>query len=654
MTKKRRTQQTAQSEPEADRSSTFRFDLITAVLIAILCFVAYATVFGHDFINFDDDIYVYENARVSSGLTARSIAWAFTTFHATNWHPITWLSHQLDVSLFGMNAAGHHLINVVIHAANSVLVFFFLRALTGDLWKCAIAAGIFAVHPAHVESVAWIAERKDVLSTLFWLLASISYVRYTKDIADKRAYWASVILFAVGLMAKPMLVTFPFVLLLLDLWPLKRIAELNWTSLRPVLFEKIPFFALAAVSAVITVLAQGSGGAIQTLERFPLQDRLLNALVSYSKYLLMMVYPVDLGVWYPFDANFSTIQIAAAAIVFIGTSAVALWQIRSRPYLFVGWFWFVGTLVPVIGLVQVGRQALADRYTYVPYIGLSIAVIWLAADLAKRVNIPVIVPRVAGVIAVFTLTIVTFGQVKFWKNSETLYTRTLAVTKNNYLAEANYCQHLEQLNRLDEAVKHCGNAIEADPRGLDALNTLGTVQMKQGKLDDARRNFNSVIEINPDFALAYANLAIVETKQQNPRDALEYFQQGVARDAAGSFDSRRRAEGFSAIGASALVQKQYDVAIRAYEQALEAAPDNPDLQRNLANAYRAQGRVPDAIRLLESVIQKNPNSPEAYNSLGIVYAEQGRKQDAITQFQRALQISPNFSQAQSNLRKAME
>lgn len=650
---KKRTNQT--SAPAVQRVSTARGqDLIIVGLIALACVVIYYQVAGFDFINLDDDIYVYENAAVAKGLSARSIVWAFSSFDAANWHPITWISHQLDVTLFGLNAAGHHVVNLMFHIANSILLFVLVRNITGDKWKSAMVAAIFAVHPAHVESVAWIAERKDLLSTLFWLLTTFAYVRFTTDTENKRAYWIALLLFAVGLMAKPMLVTLPFVLLLLDYWPLRRIDEFSWPKLRPVVLEKLPFFALSGISAIVTIIAQRLGGAIQSFETFPIQDRVINSVVSYARYFVLMFYPADLGVWYPFDRSISVVAITASVIFVIGASALCVWQSRRRPYLFVGWFWFTGTLVPVIGVVQVGRQAFADRYTYLPFIGLSIALAWLMAEFFERVRVPARITQAAAAIVLIALSIVAFRQASYWKNSETLYTRTLQVTRSNYLVEANYCQYLEKLNRLDEAFAHCSVATENDPRGVVALNTLGTVQLKQGKLDDARRSFEKALELDAGYSLAYANLAVVDKNLLNVESAITYFDQAVSHDASGYFDSRRRAEGYSSIGAAALAQKRYDIAARSYEQALDAIPGNSDFQRNLAIAYRSLGRTGDAIRLLESIIQKQPNSPEAHNSLGIIFAEQNRKQEAIAEFQRALQINPNFSQAQSNLKKALE
>ena len=650
-TKKRR-RETESHVPSSSR--TLRYDLMVAGLLALFCIVVYYKVTGFDFINLDDDIYVYENAMVTAGLSAKSIAAAFASFHATNWHPITWISHQLDVSLFGSNAGSHHAMNVALHIANSILLFFLLSGMTADRWKSAIAAAVFAIHPTHVESVAWIAERKDVLSTLFMLLAFFAYWRYTRDIANKQRYWLTVLLFAIGLMAKPMLVTFPFLLLLLDYWPLKRIDEFRWANLRPVIVEKIPFLILSATSAVVTIVAQKSGGAVQSFETFSLQDRISNAIVSYEKYVGMMFYPANLGVWYPFDKNLTGLEVGGSAIFLIVVSAICIWQIRKRPYLFVGWFWFVGTLIPVIGIVQVGRQGLADRYTYIPYIGLSVAVIWLFAEFAERFRVPVVARGAVAGVAVAILGVVAYGQVSYWKNSETIYTRTLKVTENNYLVEANFCRYLDQLNRLDEASRHCSSAVAIDPRGVDGLNTLGDVQLKQGKLDDARQNFQKVTEIDSNYSLAYANLGIIETRSENFEAAINYFDEAVSHDAAGSFDAGRRADAYASIGSSALAKKKYDMSVKAYERAIDAVPNNGDFQRNLATSYRLLGRPEDAIRMIESLIQKTPNSPEAYNTLGIIYAEQNRMPEAIVQFQRALQINPGFSPAQSNLKKALE
>ncbi len=640
-----------------DEKATF-FDrnrsIVVMLVLVFLIAVIYAATLGFDFINLDDDQYVTNNPFVRSGLNFGVIRWALTAFYAANWHPITWLSHALDVTFFGVEAGGAHAVNVIFHTANSILLFYVVRLATGRFWESAAVAAIFAVHPTHVESVAWIAERKDVLSTLFWLLSTLFYIKYVRNTANRMFYIASLVLFAVGLAAKPMLVTLPFTLLLLDYWPLERIENFDIKKIWPLAREKLPFFALAAASSVVTIFAQQAGGAIQSTTIIPFTARLANAVVAYAKYAAMMFYPADLGVWYPFEANINPVVIAISAVVVIAISAVCIWQIRTRKYLFVGWFFFLGTLVPVIGILQVGRQALADRYTYVPYIGLSIAVAWLAADMFKRFKLPVQAVAAVGGIVVLALSTVAFKQVSYWKNAETIAERTLSVTRNNYLIESNYCNYLERLNRLDEAAAQCRAAIEHDPTLVEAWNNLGTVQMKQSKWDDARASFEKTLELAPEYSLAYGNLAKVETNAQNVAKALEYLNKAVAVDKSGFFDARRRAEAFSTIAAAAMKLQKYEVAADAYKNAIEAAPQDTELARNLAAAYRANGRANEAIPILLDVIKRNPNSAGAYNTLGIIYAEQNRKQDAIAQFQRALQINPNFAQAKANLQRAME
>lgn len=621
------------------------------VLLTVLVAVIYAATVGFDFINLDDDLYVTNNPAVRGGLSFGFIKWAFTTFYAANWHPVTWLSHALDVSFFGVEAGGAHAVNVILHAANSLLLFYLIRLMSGRFWESAAVAAIFAVHPAHVESVAWIAERKDVLSTLFWLLSTLFYVKYVRVTANRKFYFASLILFAAGLAAKPMLVTMPFTLLLLDYWPLGRIESFDPKSIWPLVREKLPFFALTAASSFVTIFAQQAGGAIQSTTIIPFTARLANALTAYAKYTAMLFYPAELGVWYPFDADIGPVTIAISAAVVIGTSAVCIWQIRERKYLFAGWFFFLGTLVPVIGILQVGRQAMADRYTYVPYIGLSIAVVWLASDLFKRFKLPVqVLAAICGIVVV-SLSTVAFKQVSYWKNTETISQRTLAVTRNNYLIESNYCNYLEKLNRLDEAAAQCRAAINHDPTLVEAWNNFGTVQMKQNKWDEARTSFEKTLELAPDYSLAYGNLAKVEAKAQNVAKAAEYLAKAMANDKVGFFDAKRRTDAYSNLAATAMKLQKYDIAADCYKTAVETAPQDTDLLRNLALAYRMSGRTQEAVSLLLDVIKRNPNSPEAFNTLGTIYAEQNRKSEAIQQFQRALQINPNFAQAKANLEK---
>ena len=668
--------------------------------LAAVCLIIYAQTIGFDFINLDDNLYVYENPFVSSGFNFTNFKWALTAFHAANWHPLTWISHQFDSGLFGLDARGHHAVNLIFHIVNSILLFVVVNKLTNAFWKSAIVAAIFAVHPAHVESVAWIAERKDVLSTLFWLLTTWAYLRYAEEEKGRRGerekgrrrakekesekaendaeksrcgeakskispspflpfspspfLFFSFSCFALGLMAKPMLVTLPFTLILLDYWALERFDKWNVASLLPLIKEKLPLFALTVLSAVITIFAQKAGGAIQTIETISLSDRVFNAIISYAKYLVMLFYPANLGVWYPFENNFSTLQIAASGVLLVGITALCLWQIKGRKYLFVGWFWFLGTLVPVIGILQVGRQSLADRYTYVPYIGLSIVFVWLFGELFERFKLNKTAVAVICGICLLVLTVLSFRQVSFWKTSETLYVRTLSITEKNYLVKNNFCYYLEKKNRFDEATAQCQAAIADDPNLPDAYNTLGTVQLKQNKFAEAKTNFDKAVEINPKSVLAFANLAVVETNQNNIDAAAENLKKAIELDDGSFFDTNRLLDAYSSLAVAAMKQKNYPQSVEFFQKSLEITPNNTDFQRNLGLSLHLQGKSAEGIRILEETIRKNPNLPEPYNTLGLIYAQQNRKQEAIALFQKALQINPNFTQAQTNLRKALE
>ena len=629
-------------------------NLIVSLVLTLITLLIYAQVIAFDFINIDDDIYIAENPFVSRGVNFNNFKWALTAFHASNWHPLTWMSHQLDASFFGLGAGGHHAVNVIFHVANSILLYFVVRKMTGAFWKSAIVAALFAVHPAHIESVAWVAERKDVLSTLLWLGATWFYIRYARNTKETNFYWLAVVLFALGLAAKPMLVTLPFTLILLDYWALERFDKWNFGNLMPLVKEKIPFFVLTAASVVITILAQGKSGAIQSTELISINDRLQNALLAYAKYVVMLVYPANLGIWYPFDNDFNPVQVAASLLFLIAVTAFCVWQIKTRKYLFVGWFWFLGTLVPVIGILQVGRQALADRYTYVPYIGLTIAFVWLLGEVFERFRLnKSLVAAICGV-CLIVLSIVSFQQISYWRNSETLFARTLAVTSKNYFVENNYCNYLERKNRLAEAAAQCQAAIASDPTLAVAYNTYGTVLMKQNKPVEAKLNFEKTLELDPNYTLAQANLVALEINQGNLEAAWQNLSKAIAADKNNFFDSSRLVDAYSSIAVAAMRQKRHAAAEEFFKKALEITPNNLDFRRNLALSLHLQGKTAEGIKTLEDVIRQNPNFPEAYNTLGLIYAEQNRRQEAIAQFQKALQINPNFTPARNNLKKAME
>src|SRR5213594_3879064 len=406
------------------RSTTFgRPDLLILLGLAAMTFAIYAQVVGHQFITLDDDAYIKQNAMVNRGLTLAGVAWAFTTFDQGNWHPLTWIAHMIDNQLFGMNAGGHLLVNALIHVANTLLVFWFLFRTTHARWPSALVAALFALHPLHVESVAWASERKDTLSTFFGLLSLIAYVRYAKSPSGGRYAWTAITL-ALGLLAKPMLVTWPFVMLLLDYWPLRRFDLTSrkkvTTKVWPLLREKLPLFALVAASAVVTCVAQSHGGAVRTFTDAPVALRLSNALVSYAKYVLRAFWPNDLAVFYPFPGTaIPAWQIIGAALLLIGITAFCVFRRKVRPYLIVGWLWFLGTLVPVIGLVQVGGQTMADRYHYIPSIGLFTALVFGLADVVQTRRLALPLKIIAAIIPLLALTVVTCIQIRLWRDSTT-------------------------------------------------------------------------------------------------------------------------------------------------------------------------------------------------------------------------------------------
>ena len=499
--------------------------LVSAVL------VIYGQTGGYDFISYDDRTYVMNNPAIRNGITWESLRWAFTATYASNWHPLTWVSYMADYRFFGLNPKGYHVVNVVLHAANTVIVFLVLRVITGAVWPSAFVAALFGVHPLHVESVAWVAERKDVLSTLCWLLTMWAYARYAEH-KSLGWYLAALGLFVLGLMAKPMLVTLPFVLLLLDWWPLRRIVfssgEPPREPLGRLMLEKVPFMVLAAVSSVLTVIAQSSGGAVATLERFPIDVRLMSAVVSYVAYLQKTVWPVGLSVHYPHPGSaLSVWMVLAAAIILLAVTAAAIRWARSRPYVVVGWLWYLGTLVPVIGLVQVGDQAMADRYTYVPLIGVFIAVAWGARDLASRWrSARWAVPWLATVLLV-VLTVAAWNQVRYWRDSITLYEHAVSVVEGDPLLHYNLANELRERGRLAEAAQHYEEALRFDPNHAAAHTNLGPILAQQGRLDDAITHYTAALRIKPELAEAHNNLGMLLAEHGKIEEAIPHFQEAV-------------------------------------------------------------------------------------------------------------------------------
>ncbi|MGB9235983.1 MAG: tetratricopeptide repeat protein, partial [Terriglobales bacterium] len=512
--------------------------LLCLALIVVVC-AFYYPVIHNGFVDYDDTGYITENAHVQAGLTWKTVKWAFLTNSAANWHPLTWLSHALDSDLFGLNPVGTHCVNVLLHAANAVLLFLLLQGATGFRWRSLMVAVLFALHPINVESVAWASERKNVLSMLFFLLAFYAYVRYTRRPGLGR-YTAVAGLYALALMAKPQVITFPFLVLLWDYWPLARIggtdnpgsAARKLPKLRPgrLVLEKVPFLLLSAASAVVTMKSQASGGAVKDLVRFSLSSRLETTVVSYVRYLGKALWPSRLVAPYPYPTNpYPAWQVAAAVVLLLLITALVL-RARDRRYLAVGWFWFLGSLVPMIGLVQVGEQAMADRYAYIPFIGVFLMIVWLLSDWANRRQIPARWLAIPAVSCLLALGVLTYRQVGYWHDSESFWTRAIALSKDNYLAHEALADFLQKQGRTEEAIAHVRAALGVRPDDLSAHLNLGVYEHSRGNLQAAAEQYQVVLLRATEAGIrakAYGNLGLAYRQMGQPQKAKESLEMSL-------------------------------------------------------------------------------------------------------------------------------
>ncbi len=526
--KRQKTVRRKPPQPAAPPAEPRRSHWLTVAIAAglvLLTVAVFAQVRSYDFVDFDDGLYVSDNANVRGGLTADNISWAFTTGRAANWHPLTWMSHQADVSMFGMDAGRHHLTNVFWHVLNVLLLFGFLRSLTGAVWKSALVAALFAVHPAHVESVAWISERKDVLSTFFLIAATWAWTSWIRKPSAGR--WAlALITFALGLMSKPMLMTLPFVWLLLDVWPLGR-AAVSWQRR---VTEKLPFFGLVAISLAVTLIVQQHGGAVTSLDRLTLSLRLANALTAYGAYLGMLFWPVRLTAFYPYSMTIPAASVAIAAALLVALS-VGAWVTRRRlGFLLMGWLWFLGTLVPVIGLVQIGMQSHADRYTYVPYIGLFVALAWAAGEIAAR-SAPVrAVVAATAVAAIAVLSLAAHAQAATWRTSEVLWSHAIEVMPDNAKAHNSLGAIYGNTGRVKEAEVQFKEALRLRPdltEGLHIYPNLGRSLAAQGKLAEAIPYLERARQLKPDDAGLASELGFAYLGVDRTTDAIAAFRNAV-------------------------------------------------------------------------------------------------------------------------------
>ncbi len=699
-----------------------RFSLwLLAVLLALVTLAVYWPATGHDFVNYDDELYVTYNPQVQAGLNWAGVRWAFCNPVANNWHPFTVLSHMLDCQMFGLDPWGHHLTSVLLHAVNTALLFLLLHRLTGATWRSVAVAALFGVHPLHVESVAWVAERKDVLSTCFGLLTLLAYSRYAQyareqgtrnkepggktSSSDKSragiqhptsnaqwSYWLAVFFFALGLMSKPMLVTWPFVMVLIDYWPLCRFKQSTvnsdisragsqqstiWRLVR----EKIPFFALALASSVVTFVVQKQTGAMEAGERIPFSDHVENALISYCRYLGKLFWPTDLAVLYPHPGYWPVSEVVLA-LGFLAGVSVCLFVVRARyPFLLMGWLWFLGTLVPVLGLVQVGFQAMADRYTYIPSIGVFIIVIWGANELARVQTRQLVIITATIVMAIVLCIGLTRQQLECWQDGETLFRQTIKVTENNYLAYNNLGTAFSEANLTEEGIKAFQEAIRLKPDFPEGHNNLGFSFSRMRRADEAIAQFKEAIRLKPDYTEAIFNLATAFSIKGQYDEAIRQFQ-AVLRLKPGY---AKLAAFHSNLGAALSKNGQVEAAIREFHEAVRLEPDNPEVHFNLAtelgkrspandpnrnaNRHRSaeaqacfnlginfgmKGQTDQAIHQFQEAIRLQPDFAEAYNNLGTALGKKDRIEDAIRQYKEAIRIQPDYAEAHNNLGRLLK
>jgi tetratricopeptide (TPR) repeat protein len=686
--------------PRKRKGTNTRQAILVALALAAITLACYSPLATHPFIAFDDHDYISQNPQVAGGLSWLGFVWAFTQGHAANWHPLTWLSHMLDCQLFGLNAGLHHIVNALLHTLNAVLVFVLFRQMTGAFWRSALVAALFAWHPLHVESVAWASERKDTLSCLFWLLTLIAYVRYARSrtlgdfgpipgpqvgthstaspLAPRQSdqgrsgmrpyrewkgfpraplggYLLVLFLFACGLMSKPMVVTLPCVLLLLDFWPLNRLGPSqsagqdpadeapqewglqSWLKQAGKLFlEKLPLFGLTLASSAVTCAVQK--GAMSSLDALPFTDRLANAIVSYGRYLAKTLWPSNLAVVYPYEPHVPAALVIGVALLLVLLTIGCLLCAKRAPFLIVGWLWFLGTLVPVIGLIQVGSQSMADRYMYIPAIGLFVMVVWGVSALIESQSperLPLLrkTAALAGAAALAVLLGCSFVQVGVWRSNEALFGHATKVTADNYIALDQLGAAYEASGRRAEGMATCAQAVRLKPNYPEARYNLGTMFLKQGDLDQAAQHLEIAVRKKPNFADAHINLGKVFLAQDKLDQAVASFRAGAAAAPADP-------EAHYSLGTALLMKSQVDDAARCLDEALRLKPGYAEAHRNLAIALMRQGKIVEGASHFCSAVQISPRDPEAHRNLGVALLQLGQPAKAESCLIEAVRLEP--------------
>jgi tetratricopeptide (TPR) repeat protein len=612
-------------------------DLWTCFLLLAAIFAVYAQVRHFDFVNYDDPDYV-NNPHIRNGLTQQNLIWAFTSVDDANWFPLTRISHLLDRQLFGLQSGPQHLANVFLHAFSALLLFCLFKRMTGARWPSAFVAFVFALHPLHIESVAWIAERKDVLSTLFLLLTLWAYLNYVNRPAIGR-YLLVVLLFCAGIMSKPMIVTFPFIALLLDVWPLRRFSA---KTVR----EKLPLFAISVAASIATYLVQRQAGSVASFDEVPLALRAGNGLVSYFAYILQFLWPANLAVFYPYSAGASLWPVLGAALLLAGITVFAIRAFRRRSYFAVGWFWYLGTLIPVLGLIQAGVQSRADRYTYVPLIGISIMLAWGLADLCARWPAGKPAVAVLGVLTCSAWSYATWLNLHNWRDSVSLFQHAIRVTSDNYIAYNNLGAALRQRGRTAEAMADFQEAVRIRPHDADAQNNLGEALLVQNRIDEASPHILEALRGEPHSSEAHVNWATILNKRGQHDEAAREYRAALLLQP-------DNAQAHCGLGVALMDLRRYQEGVPQLVEAIDIQPDYADAHYNLGILFGILQRTDEAIAQFSETVRLQPDNPEAHFNLGTAFAAEDRVSQAIPEFQTAVRLSPDYVNARFNLGGAL-
>ena len=629
-------------------TSSNRWSFLICLILGLITFAVFYQVHSFKFVNYDDPPYVYENLNIQAGITLKAVEWTFTSGYAANWHPLTWLSHMLDWRLFGSNAGGHHLTNLIFHISNALLLFLVLKRMTSATWPSAFVAALFALHPMHVESVAWVSERKDVLSTFFWILTMWAWLQYVKHPGITR-YILTLLMFSLGLLSKPMLVTLPFILLLLDYWPLERFGKLRTYQL---ILEKIPFVFLAAISSIVTFLVQRSGGGVSRDPALSLTICISNAFISYVKYIEKMYWPAGLAYFYPHPGrNISIFYAVVSVFILLAITFLILRFSSKHRYLLTGWFWYLGTLVPVIGLIQVGDQAMADRYSYIPLTGLFIIIAWGVSEILLKWQYRKIILGASSLIILLILAICSYVQSGYWKDSVSLCTHALKVTKDNYKAHFNMAVALRDIDKFDEAALEFQKCFQIKPDAALAINGLGVIFGRQGKFDQASEYFTKALNIAPNLAEVRTNLGYVLINQGKLDDAMFNLNESLRINPKSALTHRYLGQVLERKG-------QIDQAVSHFEEALRLKPDWDELMNELAwilaSSDKGAIRNPEkAVKLARRVCELTEyKKPECMDTLAVAYAAAGDFSKAIETAEKALELCRSSNQ--ETLKKELE